>query len=495
MNISEKLQKLIDIKSNIKHALIDKGVDVGTSKFEEYPNLIANIKSNNSIELPPVNEDGSWSDELKEAWNAKAQAAWKESMQSKGGTVDTEGLRYLNWSEDDIQYLQDHCPWTEIQNADFIVSEYDKWFWDTIKTTYLGGDKDAAITQTDWNTIMQNAEYASNVKFFPKINTSALTKIYSTTTSSSTNGSFCNWYSLYALPLLNTTNVTNMSSMFYACHTLSSVPLFDTYNVTNMSSMFNSCYSLTSVPLFNTANVTNMSSMFNGCCSFTSVPLFNTANVTNMSSMFSGCYLLTSVPLFDTTNVTKMTVMFQSCRTLLSVPLFDTYKVIDMYGMFNGCLSLSSVPLFNTANVTSMSYMFCACYLLTSVPLFDTANVTSMSYMFQDCSSLKNIEIGIKFANIVNSSYSKALSGKSLIDMIKNANNTAAISQTYYMTAPAAKYIYEYSLAPSESWMDTNDGTQSAQTWLAVQAAKTNKPKSTFAITLSFASGSSDYTA
>ena len=399
MNISEKLQKLIDIKSNIKHALIDKGVDVGTSKFEEYPNLIANIKSNNSIELPPVNEDGSWSDELKEAWNAKAQAAWKESMQSKGGTVDTEGLRYLNWSEDDIQYLQDHCPWTEIQNADFIVSEYDKWFWDTIKTTYLGGDKDAAITQTDWNTIMQNAEYASNVKFFPKINTSALTKIYSTTTSSSTNGSFCNWYSLYALPLLNTTNVTNMSSMFYACHTLSSVPLFDTTNVTNMSSMFNSCYSLTSVPLF------------------------NTANVTNMSSMFSGCYLLTSVPLFDTTNVTKM------------------------------------------------------------------------SYMFQDCSSLKNIEIGIKFANIVNSSYSKALSGKSLIDMIKNANNTAAISQTYYMTAPAAKYIYEYSLAPSESWMDTNDGTQSAQTWLAVQAAKTNKPKSTFAITLSFASGSSDYTA
>ena len=423
MNISEKLQKLIDIKSNIKHALIDKGVDVGTSKFEEYPNLIANIKSNNSIELPPVNEDGSWSDELKEAWNAKAQAAWKESMQSKGGTVDTEGLRYLNWSEDDIQYLQDHCPWTEIQNADFIVSEYDKWFWDTIKTTYLGGDKDAAITQTDWNTIMQNAEYASNVKFFPKINTSALTKIYSTTTSSSTNGSFCNWYSLYALPLLNTTNVTNMAYMFYACRTLSSVPLFDTYNVTSMSSMFNSCYSLTSVPLFNTANVTNMSSMFNGCCSFTSVPLFNTANVTSMSSMF------------------------------------------------------------------------CACYLLTSVPLFDTANVTSMSSMFQDCSSLKNIEIGIKFANIVNSSYSKALSGKSLIDMIKNANNTAAISQTYYMTAPAAKYIYEYSLAPSESWMDTNDGTQSAQTWLAVQAAKTNKPKSTFAITLSFASGSSDYTA
>lgn len=163
-------------------------------------------------DLPLPNEDGSWSDELKDAWNEK----YGQGGPNMGGTVDAEGLCYLNWSEEDIQYLQDHCPWNANQNADFVVSEYDKWFWDTVKTTYLGGDKDAAISQADWNEIMKNTEYASNVKFFPKINTSVLTEMYGSNSSSS-DGSFCNWYSLYDLPVLDTTKVTDMSYMFYYC--------------------------------------------------------------------------------------------------------------------------------------------------------------------------------------------------------------------------------------------------------------------------------------
>lgn len=232
--------------------------------------------------------------------------------------------------------------------------------------------------------------------------------------------------------------------------------------------------------------------MFDSCPSLISVPLFDTTNVTDTNNMFCGCSSLTSIPLFDTAKVTNMNYMFGACRSLTSVPLFDTHNMTDMSRMFYGCYILASVPLFDTTNVTYMSEMFKDCYSLTSVPLFDTAKVTNMSSMFYNCYSLKNIEMGIKIANIITSD-SKSLSGKSLICIIKNANNTAAISQSIYMNAPAAKYVYEYSLAPTESWMDVNDGTQFAQTWLAAQAAKTNKPKSTKAITLSFASGSSDY--
>ena len=141
-----------------------------------------------------------------------------------------------------------------------------------------------------------------------------------------------------------------------------------------------------------------------------------------------------------------------------------------------------------------MSSMFCNCYSLVSVPQFDTSSVTDMSSMFDNCYSFVNVNTGIKFANII-SSTQKSLNGQTFINIIERANNTSAINQTLYMNVVAAKQLYELScnIDESSTWMTKNDGSQSAQTWLAAQAARTDKTYSSYAITLSFASGSSDY--
>ena len=305
------------------------------------------------------------------------------STPSYTGHVDVEGLKSIGWDDNDIAQFK--VCWNEEQDEAFKVTDYDKWYYDYLKTTF---GKDLIITDNNITNIL-TSEAKSCIHFMPKV---------------------------------NTTSVTNMNSMFYSCYSLISVPQFDTSSVTNMNSMFNSCHSLISVPQFDTSSVTDMSYMFN------------------------------------------------YCHSLISVPQFDTTSVINMGSMFNSC------------------------YSLVSVPQFDTSSVTNMNSMFYDCYSLVSVKTGIKFANII-SSTQKSLNGQTFINLIERANNTSAISQTLYMNAVAAKQLYELSCNINESstWMTKNDGSQSAQTWLAAQAARTDKTHSSYAITLSFASGSSDY--
>ena len=237
-----------------------------------------------------------------------------------------------------------------------------------------------------------------------------------------------------------------------------------------------------------------MGNMFTDCYSLVSVPQFDTSIVTDMGNMFIDCYSLVSVPQFDTSSVTDMGNMFTDCYSLVSVPQFDTSIVTDMGNMFIDCYSLVSVPQFDTSSVTDMNSMFIDCCSLVSVPQFDTSSVTDMNSMFINCCSLVSVNTGIKFANIV-SSTQKSFNGQTFINLIERANNTSAINQTLYMNAVAAKQLYELScnIDESSTWMTKNDGSQSAQTWLAAQAARTDKTHSSYVIALSFESGSSDY--
>ena len=195
------------------------------------------------------------------------------------------------------------------------------------------------------------------------------------------------------------------------------------------------------------------------------------------------------------TDDNKANLLTEEAKTCIRfMPKVNTSRVTNMHNMFSNCYSLISVPQFDTSSVTDMNSMFSGCYSLVSVPQFDTSNVTNMNGMFNRCHSLVSVNIGIKTANIL-SSEQKLLNGQTFINLIERANNTSAINQTLYMNVVAAKQLYELScnIDESSTWMTKNDGSQSAQTWLAAQAARTDKTHSSYAITLSFASGSSDY--
>ena len=97
---------------------------------------------------------------------------------------------------------------------------------------------------------------------------------------------------------------------------------------------------------------------------------------TDLSWMFYGCTNLTTInniEQWDTSNVTDMSLMFDSCNNLTSIDVssFDMSNVENTSSMFGSCRNLTSLDLsnFNTSNVTSMDGMFSNCRNLTSLDL------------------------------------------------------------------------------------------------------------------------------
>lgn len=199
--------------------------------------------------------------------------------------------------------------------------------------------------------------------------------------------------SLQSVPQLDTAGGTDFSYMFQGCSSLLSVPQLDTSNGTNFSYMFISCYKLKSIPLFNTSKGTSFRYMFSSCYAIKSGPLLDTSNGTNFSYMFSACYALESIPVYNTSKGAYFNYMFQGCIALKNIALSDTSKGVNFGNMFQGCTLLKTGPIMNTSNGTDFRNMFFNCSTLQSIPFYDTAKGTNFNYTFGSCPALKTIPL------------------------------------------------------------------------------------------------------
>ena len=312
--IAGQIERIADAKSDIKAAIIDKGLTVNdTDKLDSYSKIIDQITSR-----------------------------FNEYNYEYNGIADDDGLKAIGWNDIDIAYFK--------YNNLHPKSE-------SVGDTYKVSDANKQIVinnATDISTYKDNTDF----KYCPKFDTSNATDM---------TRLFYQCTSLISIPQLDTSNATDMPSMFYQCTSLISIPQLDTRSVTNMSSMFQNCNSLTSVPLFDTSNVKSMIFMFSGCSSLTSVPLFDTSKVTNMFFMFQNCNLLTSVPLLDTSNVTIMGSMFSGCSSLTTLGGFTGLKVnLDLskasnlthdslMNVINKAADVTSSPKTLTLGITNLS--------------------------------------------------------------------------------------------------------------------------------------------
>ena len=229
--IAENLQTILDIKSNIKNAIIAKGVSVADSDgFATYASKIESIETGTaSIDVGAM--------DLKFGYSAFTQIP---------SIFDFSNVTNMS-------YMFEHC--------EKLLSVP---FFDTSKVTTM-------------NNMFNYCRVLSSISQFD--------------TSNVTNMSYMFGYcqKLTSVPLFDTSKVTAMNQMFNYCFNLTTVPEFNTINVTNMSYMFQSCSKLTSVPEFDTSKVTNMNSMFLGCSSLTSVPEFD------LSGMIGNAYNCTQI--------------------------------------------------------------------------------------------------------------------------------------------------------------------------------------------------------
>ena len=297
--IAENLQTILDIKNDIKSAIIAKGVSVADSDgFATYPSKIESIESGGT-----------------------------------GGGADGFDFSVLGY---DIT-LNNSCNDKIQEDIDYSKTILDNWnpnttnarnkFENNTKLVYC--PLLDTINVTDMYSMFRNCKSLTTI---PQLNTTKATNM---------NSMFYYCSALTALPAIDTSNVTNMDSMFNNCATLTTIPLLNTSKVTSMYQMFAYCTLLQSIPLLDTSNVTNMQYMFVDCKSLTTIPAINTSKVTNFKQ-FIDITKLQSLPLLDMDSVSSSSNInnffgFSTSNntTLTEVGGFKNLKVdwTDNYGI------------------------------------------------------------------------------------------------------------------------------------------------------------------
>ena len=305
------------------------------------------------------------------------------------GHYDTEGLKQIGWSDEEIDYYQQYWVQWDSEN-DYIFK--------LTSDELLGND-------------------TSTTRFIPK---------------NTTKKSFRSYSSLLAIPLIDFSNITSFNSIFSACMSLIAIPLINTSKGTNFNSTFSGCYNLIKIPLIDTSKGTSFYSTFSSCHNLKTIPLLDTSNGTNFQSMFSGCYSLNGIPLIDTSKGTRFDSTFNSCKSLKKVPLLNTSNAKNMSSMFDGCVILEEIPQFNTSKVQNFQSIFWSCPSLKTIPKMDFSSATNIlsfcsSASLTDFGGLENLGQAYSTTQSANYSYYKldlsyctALTEQSIINVLTN---------------------------------------------------------------------------
>lgn len=302
---ADKLNKLIETKSAIRQAIIDKGGEVSEDTiFADYP---ARIKA--------IEHDFFYN------------------------ALTKNGTDYSHLCE---EFRQD-------QICDF--SKYDTSQVRTMYSMFYNCKTVTSLNVSNWDTgKVTNMSY-----MFYDCNSLTSLDVSNWNTSNVTNIS-CMFYDCNSLTSLdlsnwNTKNVTDMYNMFHYCSSLTTVGDISNWNVSDVTSMYSifvGCSALTSLDLSNwdMSNVTSMDGMFSSCSALASLKVskWNTSKVTGMDGMFNNCSSLTELNIsnWDTSKVKNMNSLFKNCENLTTV-----IGELDLSNLTKGCYESPAYKMFN----------------------------------------------------------------------------------------------------------------------------------------------------
>ena len=226
----------------------------------------------------------------------------------KNGNYDSEGLKAIGWTDEDIANLKANVPIYDWQSESTKVSEENKALYGVITANNI-----------------KNYKSDSNLKYLPSFDTSSVTDMY---------GMFDGCSALTSLPALNTSSVTNMGNMFTACSALTSLPTLDTSNVTNMGYMFYSGYSdisFCSIDELDMSSVTSASGMFAGSSSnFNTLTHFILKDGSSLNIAIGNLNNLTKLDYDSVKSILK--AMSNTTSTTSRTQQFGSLKMTDQNG-------------------------------------------------------------------------------------------------------------------------------------------------------------------
>ena len=426
MSVAQKLNKLNNIKEDIKSALEYKGLTV-TNQFDTYAEHIKQLDTspfkdigyNRGEETPFLTRELDKAKAVIEAWNPE--------------TTTFKGTNIMFYPVVDTFNV------TNMANAFTNMSGiYSVGLLDTSKVT----------------TMKEMFSGCTNLITIPAFDVKEVTDM---------SYMFQGCTSLQSIPALDSIRATTMSYMFDGCTLINSIPTLITDAVTNMSYMFRGCTGLINADLrgFNFEYTTDLSSMFNNCSNLQTIDFTgcDLSKVTSWIRFTTGCSALTKVDFtnckvgnsfqlnmfervaiydsIDTSALTETGYLFYSStfNNNVDVSNMNFSNVTDMSHTFQNCQSNSIiVGNVDTSKVTNMSYMFDGCNKVTNLDLTNLQLdlVTNMNSMFSGCTSLTEVRMGGNPAKITSSSYVK--------DMFYNITTKGVF---YYN----AEYDYSYIIA------------------------------------------------
>lgn len=373
--IADKLNYLGQTKSEIRDAIISKGVPVAVeTTFREYAGKIREITA-----------EGGTNDWKRPADWLRIEDRVKEGDQKFVGlyAVFEEG-NFISFTATG-DYSVD---WGDgkIENFASGMTAYHTYSYDAFKGTETSeGYRQAIVTITP-----QDEQNLISINLQRRHTQTGLNTFYSSgwldIRMSGQNirnlvvgGSTVTHRYLESFCFLGSNEIFSFNRLFYGCSQLQSVAELDTSTGVRFNGMFQNCMALKTVPLLNTSNGDDFGYMFEGCSGLETIPLLDTSSGLIFFYMFNGCVSLKTVPLLNTSKGINFSYMFKSCTVLRSIPLLDTSNSTHFMEMFYSCSTLETVPLLNTSNGIDFRGMLTNCNTLSKASFFETKESISYS--------------------------------------------------------------------------------------------------------------------
>lgn len=223
------------------------------------------------------------------------------------GHADTEGLKAIGWTDEDIQRFQNYALfWNEEDDDLYKVPQalIDKY------KEYLSS-KNLLIFR-------DNPEY---VLYSPKFDLSEVTDFV---------GVFYTCVFLIGMPSLDFSNITHFSGSFALATGLKDIPALNTSKAVDVSLLFQAATSLESLPELDLTSATDASNLCSGCTQLKEFSCSTSGKVTNFERAFEGCVCLKNVKILDISSATNLTDIFTDCISIVTLNLKGLNTSLDI---------------------------------------------------------------------------------------------------------------------------------------------------------------------
>ena len=450
--VADKLNKVLSTKTDIKNAIIEKGVAVSDSDtFASYGDKIRSIKGDSGGDIVegyplPLDELPNLEQIMADNQSRFAKYRIMYLMRDDRDTTRFPDIFYDIYTSDGHHYeyinSSSNEPHTWNKSRDIVLSDGTRWRWMLV---CLDNRMYEDVNSYREPISLGCMEYIIYSSYFKKIEQRTPTKRIKflssdmvTITAASYSYSLepcCEIEGIYDSAIINSTNANK----------------FGGYVISGSSAShtFSTLRRIVETPEL-PSNVTELSYTFKNCLNLKKVTI-DTTNMTDMYSAFYGCLNLKDISNVKFNNTTNAQYAFYECKSITETPEFNFDECQYLNYIFGDCHNLRYIKNLGGTNTKYLNYAIVGCYNLQEIDTINFTNVVDADGMFSGCSSLRYINniIGTIKCSI-DISPCVSLSKDTLIRIIKALNKS--VSSKRITLGDSLKYMLtkdELRLIPS----------------------------------------------